>query len=548
MMLALRMSRWMHRAAKVGLPRWTLLFFVSATAIAQLSSGPAGPTSAPNAKYSVSGTVVDSVTGEPVRRALVTVGEFAVLTDSGGAFQLDGLPPGEFGVTARKPGFFSEQDLTPSPLPPLIIKTGPNSAPVSLKLVPAGGILGRVVNGEGQGLEDLPVRVYQFRLMDGRKRWDQSRTTMTDEQGAFRIGSLQPGTYYLSAGPGYHRGWVRAPESTPARGYSELFYQAGHDLASANPLAVAPGQKVQADLLLKLENFYEVSGVVTGYEPSMGIGLSLTTETGSPLPLPIRIDRRAGEFHARVPRGTYKLRAMAQDSSATMHLTVHSDITGLQLALQPARIIPVITQAPPLRRENGRNMPQPWEMPAANVQLIPQSPSLQPSEYFIRPLGDQAHRLFGFQGVEPGTYFVQVTAVRAGYVQSVRCGDVDLLQEDLHVTSAPPEPIEVVIGDGPARLTGTVAGMQTKTPAGVLAVPDHGSIHRLQITYTAPDGTFQIPNLAPGEYSVLALDRLDSLEYRNAEVLGPYLSHAVHVTLAPNAEAKVTLNLVQVEK
>jgi hypothetical protein len=311
---------------------------------------------------------------------------------------------------------------------------------------------------------------------------------------------------------------------------------------------VAPGQKLEADLLVKLENFYEVSGVVTGYEPNKGVGLFLTSETGGSLPLPIRIDPPTGQFRARVPQGRYRLRATGQELSASLRLLVHSDVAGIQLALQPARIIPVITQAPPLRREAHHGMPKGLEIPSANVRLIPQPASLESSEPSIRFLGDRAHPLFGFQGVDPGTYSVEVTAIRAGYVQSVRCGNVDLLQEDLQVTSAPGDPIEVVIGDNPATLAGTVTGMQMKMPAGVLLVPDHGSVRRVQTSYTAPDGSFQIPNLAPGEYRALAVDRLDRLEYRNPEVLSPYLTQAVHVTLSPNTETKVTLNLIQVEK
>jgi len=61
-------------------------------------------------KYSLSGTVVNVLTGEPIRRALVQIymgpGQ-ASLTDDSGHFEFNGLPPGQASVTVQKPGFFS---------------------------------------------------------------------------------------------------------------------------------------------------------------------------------------------------------------------------------------------------------------------------------------------------------------------------------------------------------------------------------------------------------------------------------------------------------
>ena len=60
-------------------------------------------------KYSLSGNVVNAVTGEPIRRALVQIymgPEQASLTDDSGHFEFNGLSPGQTSVTVQKPGFF----------------------------------------------------------------------------------------------------------------------------------------------------------------------------------------------------------------------------------------------------------------------------------------------------------------------------------------------------------------------------------------------------------------------------------------------------------
>ena len=58
--------------------------------------------------YTLSGSVANSATGEPVLHALVrtngTVQRFA-FTDNEGHFQIDGMPLCQVTVTAQKPGF-----------------------------------------------------------------------------------------------------------------------------------------------------------------------------------------------------------------------------------------------------------------------------------------------------------------------------------------------------------------------------------------------------------------------------------------------------------
>jgi len=61
-------------------------------------------------------------------------------------------------------------------------------------------------------------------------------------------------------------------------------------------------------------------------------------------------------------------------------------------------------------------------------------------------------------------------------------------------------------------------------------------------------GSFQVNGLAPGSYDILAFDRLDGIEYRNREVLGEYLSHAAHITLSADEQAKVTLDLIRTKE
>src|ERR1019366_2818117 len=65
-----------------------------------------------DASFTLSGSVVNSVTGESIGHALVRVAgssQRTVFSDGEGHFQFEGLPAGRVIITAQKPGYFSQQ-------------------------------------------------------------------------------------------------------------------------------------------------------------------------------------------------------------------------------------------------------------------------------------------------------------------------------------------------------------------------------------------------------------------------------------------------------
>jgi hypothetical protein len=134
------------------------------------------------------------------------------------------------------------------------------------------------------------------------------------------------------------------------------------------------------------------------------------------------------------------------------------------------------------------------------------------------------------------------------YVQSAQCGDTDLRREELTVaagTQTPP--IEVVLRDDGATLTGRINAGSNARQATVVLVPDHGSSIRTESFVFESSAEFTFGNIAPGGYSVYAFDRIDGLEYRSPEVLDRYSSKAARVTLEPNEQHKIDLELISVE-
>src|SRR6266478_5115257 len=78
------------------------------------------------------GTVIDSVTGNPVRGAFVqasTGSAWSAFTDAEGKFQFDALPIGPVTLHAAKPGFLSEEQFGPWAPRSLSLQLGPYAAP-----------------------------------------------------------------------------------------------------------------------------------------------------------------------------------------------------------------------------------------------------------------------------------------------------------------------------------------------------------------------------------------------------------------------------------
>ena len=108
------------------------------------------------------GSVVDSVSGQPIPHALVklaTNSPRVTLTDSEGKFQFEGLPAGSVTLEAVKPGYLGDGGFVPWSGRVTPFQLGPDAAPTLLKLTPEGVISGQVSDENGEPLEGFTVSV-----------------------------------------------------------------------------------------------------------------------------------------------------------------------------------------------------------------------------------------------------------------------------------------------------------------------------------------------------------------------------------------------------
>ncbi len=504
-------------------------------------------------KYSLSGTVVNVLTGEPIRRALVQIymgpGQ-ASLTDDSGHFEFNGLPPGQASVTVQKPGFFSEGEAARKGSSPALVTVGPEADAIVLKLIPEAAIQGKIQSEDGEPIEAAPVMAFALHINNGHKIWDQAGSASTDEDGEFRIVNLTPGTYYLEAGPKLRSSFPNARSATRQLGFAAAYYAGTPARESATAIELVPGQQFEARLLLKPEPLFHITGAISGLSDSQGTSVQVVNQYGEAVRVPVRLNQETGEFQANVPAGSYLLRATTwsergRPSSAEVPLVVHSDVDRLQIALSPPHSIPVIVKLEPVHRHERSEL---QSVRLVSVRFRVTDPARAAPEYSSNVEKTQNRLALVIHDLAAGKYSVEVQPVGDWYVRQAQCGDTDLLSDELTVLpGVETPPIEIVLRDDGASVNGKVAIGEGRKRAAVVVLPARAA-EKAKMVWTSPRGDFAESGLAPGEYDVIALDRGDALEYANPEVMSKYLTRGTHIALQADESRSISLDLVRVEK
>lgn len=517
----------------------------SVFALAQLQPAPPSGAGRNGAKYTVSGTVVNAVTGEPIRRALVRLAgpvSASGFTNESGRFRFDNIPEESAWIGAEKPTFLGETDTPKSNRSfrrTSSFSIGPNSKDLQIKLTPEARIEGRVTDSDGEPVEGVQVQATGERIIEGRKQSIGYSMATTTGTGHYLIGELAPGAYFIHTQLrpvfGSQRFGQPVEKNFPLV-YPSRYFPDSADLASAQPQELKGGEDAEVNFTLTPKPTFRISGTVAGAQNYLNVSFG----DSDAFPAHLQFDRRANRFIVSlVPPGSWTLRFSSQDMqgnqySAREEVTVaDSDIGGLQVALQPDSSIPVDIQ----RRTAGR------PIASAQVRLIPKEIESQNRWYVATPRNGDSPGAMLIRNVPPGTYHLAARASGSACIESVTSGSANLLHDDLVVNGgAQPSPINVVLREDCGKLSGVVHSNAGAIPASVLLVSD-SSMGDPIVIGTQPDGTFMDGLLSPGSYHVYAFSNLANLEYANPEALRDYSGQ--QISLEPNQPVTVNLDLIE---
>jgi hypothetical protein len=528
-----------------------------------------GPASAPEDKCSIEGTVVNAITGEPLKKVHLTLlplnkpnaFPYGANTDAAGHFLMEELDPGRYSFSASRNGFITQSYSPDGSLrraTPLTLAPGQELKQLVFKLTPQGVISGRVLDEDGEPLDDVSVQPMVFKYQRGRRQLVPVAGEPTNDLGEFRLHNLGPGKYILGASRNQHNmiggqerivGSARGAPSAD-EGYVTTYYPSAISPSNANEVEIAPGAQVRGiNITLARTRTVRIKGHVDLPEgkSQRGANLSLMPRGGFsfPEPLPFRrsIDAK-GNFEMRgVPSGSYWLRANydvdGKSLSGRVPLEVGNlNIEGIELALLPP---PELAGHVIIEGNAG--------LKGVTVRLIFQQ------KHIVGGLGAQVNNDLTFKvaNVERDAYDLSVFGLPQDfYLKSIRAGQQDMTETGVDLTEGVPEDLTITVSPDGSTVEGSVQNAKDEPTPGVLVtlIPDASHQSLLSLFKTAntdQNGHFTIRGVRPGEYKVFAWEMLESEAYQDPDFLKTYESAGEAVSIKERSHETVQLKLIPAE-
>ncbi len=470
---------------------------------------------------------------------------------------------------------------------------------LKLPMAANGTISGIVFDADGMPAAHVRVMAFEATFNAGRRLFQLTEGTETDDRGAYRLFFLPPGKYTIAARPEDPRRRYAALASplsaslsvsveTHAEApisfrvldsgnvieetYTLAYYGGGTDPQNARLIDLKPGANVESiDLPLRAARMraVHIRGIVTDSttgKPASGASISAVPAVWSPsLIVPSVSSDSNGYFDIPgVGSGPYtlvaNLRANGMTQNAVTGIDVNEkDIDGVGLFVSSGTTI-----SGHISIEGIPAGGSPPDISAMAIVLSPGHPNLPGAS--SRTIQDGG---FTINGVQPGTYRIFINPVFANpgfpaytlvqkvpaamqgvYVKSIHLGAEDALNGSVHVENSPPREIAVVLGMNGGSIEGTAfdSRQQKESNAVVALVPDSQSLRNRTDLYksavTDVDGKFSIQGIAPGTYKLFSWDYADNGAWFDADFLGASESRGKTISIVAGKNPSVDLTII----
>ena len=505
---------------------------------------PSHPAASPAAvSYRIAGVVVNAVTGESVRRATVAILDEAdshtvasVESDGEGKFELADLPAAKYQLTAAKRGFrtafYDEHEEFNS-----AIVTGPNqdTGHLIFRLTPGALLRGVISADGGDPVEGARVMLFEQPTHHQQgARIAPADTALTDDTGAYEFGNLAAGEYLLAvvAEPWYAlqgetvqaRARPTTENSAPLDvAYPVTYFDSTTDEASATPIALAGGSREEANinlhpvpaLHLAVAAPRKADGSIARAELRQTVfGTQISTLSAGFLNA---IQTGTTDFTGVAP-GHYELvqgdppRIMELDAAASQQV-------------DPDAGSPAPTVAGILRMATGQPLPDEVNLTLDLVEGTNSQGNLATVSH---------HGRFTFDAVPPGTWSLTAAGnnkilpvVSMGAGAAVHSGGLLTVRDH-------PLSVLVTLSQGDARIEGfAVKGGKGFAGAMIVLAPrDSGAWQALiRRDQSDSDGSFALRDVAPGQYTVIAIEDGWDLDCSRPEGMARYLQKGITVSI-----------------
>ncbi|MGD0496978.1 MAG: carboxypeptidase-like regulatory domain-containing protein [Bryobacteraceae bacterium] len=467
------------------------------------------------------------------------------LTDLAGKFSFS-LPAPPFArIESSRRGFQSESGGDTN----MVGLSGEDlekDADVTIKLVPAAAVEGKVVNEDGEPLPGATVQLVSVTIAGGRRITRSGFTAITNDLGEFRLWHLPAGLDYLKLfgrrGEAWGAGAIPAV-AFPDESYGPVYYPAAPSLAAAQPLQIRAGETIRADFAVQARKAYKIWGTI-GNAPAGVVPTIRLLRDDDDVGGRILFSTSTHTFEAAdVTPGAYTIQAYATQSAdrwfGEMVVTVgEGDVSGVDISMSTGVDVKGTIQFPSADSDSGRPR-------FVLVQAQNNNPSRLPFRTDVNARTVDAAGNFTLNHLLPGVYTLTVTP-GSGYVASAWLGADDVLASGLTIgVEAPADTLQIVLKTGGGQIDGTVEGQTPDESATVVAVRRYGSSIIPAVISADPDGLFEADDLAPGDYRIYAWPASRQVEYYSPAALEALSSTAVSISLAPNAQGHVSVKLAR---
>jgi hypothetical protein len=507
------------------------------------------PASAPG--FRIAGTVISATTGEPIWRATVSLLSYAdthviesVETGSDGRFAFEGLPAAKYPLTASKRGFRTAwYDEHGGYSTAIVTGEGQETSGLVFRLVPGAALHGVVSGDGGDPVEGAQVLLFlKPRGHSPGGRIAQVGIATTDDTGAYDFDNLAAGEYLLAvkAEPWYalHRSddETQRPANDPSAAldvaYPVTFFDSTTDEASASPIVLAGGSHEEANLNLRAVPALRLS-VQAPTAPNEGMtqfalqqtifGSQISTGQSAVSDPP---QSKMAQFTGVAP-GHYELTQGNPPRVTELDATASQQV-DLSLGT------PSVGVSGTMRIASGASL-----MGNVALNLVP----LDTAHPTDRKFTTSSQGSFRFPAVQPGKWELQAsTADPSGPGRQMTVVSTALAGKasagNLIVVRDKPVSLTVTLSDSDTRVEG-FARKDGKGRAGTLVVlmPKDPAAFRAQtrIDQSDSDGSFSLRDVAPGEYTVIAVENGWDLDRTRPETFAHYLTQGIAVTVTESS-------------